>query len=73
MLLLFPENWNSHNIPYSFGAIFLDLNTIKSKEKSLNLETPDLISENYIIITLFQEDNIYGMHASLIYGPHLQR
>ena len=26
-----------------------------------------------IIITLFQEDNIFGMYASLTYGPQLQR
>ena len=26
-----------------------------------------------IIITLFQEDNIFGMYASLRYGPQLQR
>ena len=26
-----------------------------------------------IIISLFQEDNIFGTHASLTYGPGLQR
>ena len=26
-----------------------------------------------IIISLFQEDNIFGMNASLTYGPRLQR
>ena len=26
-----------------------------------------------IIITLFQEDNIFGLYASLTYGPQLQR
>ena len=26
-----------------------------------------------IKITLFQEDNIFGMYASLTYGPQLQR
>ena len=26
-----------------------------------------------IIISLFQEDNIFGMYASLTYGPQLQR
>ena len=26
-----------------------------------------------IIITSFQEDNIFGMNASLTYGPQLQR
>ena len=26
-----------------------------------------------IIITLFQEDNIFGMYASLTYGAQLQR
>ena len=26
-----------------------------------------------IIITLFQEDNIFGTNASLIYGPQIQR
>ena len=30
-------------------------------------------SEDIIIITLFQEDNIFGMYASLTYGPQLQR
>ena len=26
-----------------------------------------------IIITLFQEDNIFGTNASLTYGPQIQR
>ena len=26
-----------------------------------------------IIVTLFQEDNIFGMYVSLTYGPQLQR
>ena len=26
-----------------------------------------------IIITLFQEDNIFGMNVSLTYGPQIQR
>ena len=26
-----------------------------------------------IIITLFQEDNIFGTNSSLTYGPHVQR
>ena len=25
----------------------------------------------FIVITIFQEDNIFGMNASLTYGPHL--
>ena len=30
------------------------------------------IQISIIIITLFQEDNIFGMDASLTYGPQLQ-
>ena len=26
-----------------------------------------------VIISLFQEDNVFGMNASLTYGPRLQR
>ena len=34
-----------------------------------------LYAESFIIIiiTLIQEDNIFGMYASLTYGPPLQR
>ena len=31
-----------------------------------------LISLHLLIITLFQEDNIFGMNASLTYGPQIQ-
>ena len=30
-------------------------------------------NNNNIIISLFQEDNIFGTNASLTYGPRLQR
>ena len=33
--------------------------------------SPDLSPIVIIIITLFQEDNIFGRVASLTYGPHL--
>ena len=31
------------------------------------------ISLHLLIITLFQEDNIFGTNASLTYGPQIQR
>ena len=30
-------------------------------------------NNNIIIITLFQEDNIFGTNVSLTYGPQIQR
>ena len=39
---------------------------------------PEILMQNgvgwvIIIISLFQEDNIFGTNASLTYGPRLQR
>ena len=30
------------------------------------------VNKTKMIITLFQEDNIFGLNASLTYGPQLQ-
>ena len=37
------------------------------------LMTRHVIITIIMIITLFQEDNLFGMYASLTYGPQLQR
>ena len=31
------------------------------------------VSLHLLIVTLFQEDNIFGTNASLTYGPQIQR
>ena len=43
------------------------------RDKNISLASKVIIMIIIIIISLFQEDKIFGTNASLTYGPRLQR
>ena len=59
------------------GYNFLFIVSLVSIEIRRSALVRELLRNNYniiiIILTLFQEDNIFGTNASLTYGPQIQR
>ena len=47
------------------GGLFLSVSAVSFQALFMSLHP--------LIITLFQEDNIFGTNASLTYGPQIQR